>query len=593
MPIFPEDTIQVLVLILRTILPCILFWISFGPKITLPWHSEYRRHSRETLLRQRDVVTSAGAGVPNVLATLLLATEETAPALFQEQKKATEKAEKKAERDRERDRERKGGGGGGRERERERPSRDRGKDRRKPPPPVAGEQPAPPPEVDAGRSEREERTHLESLVNFVAFNRREQQRTFLPKEDCAPPPPPPPPPRKAPEGGDGPPQADGERREEDERANAEAQMVLRGALRVASRAAAVAQALYGQLTDLSIKIDPGTFELMVEGCIEANNLQAASDFLMRMESSGHVPGNELLDRLMELYLRHKRSEEQKADEPEPPPPEAAPAVPAAESQWTARTEDMDLTSFNHAVDDGLGLCAVQEQPMYPAWGGAAGMAADGSLAGAAAHPLHPWGAVAADGGVQGVQAVLGRHGYVEGALGLRQRRTTGSQKASSSSSSFPAFAVPDEFRTKGEAEKQGEAAQDSEASPQAHDGEADALGSGEQGTSGADAGQAGTGSAAGGATSVLSADAAVFVPGGSSQPELFVAGEPGCFAEGEAATTAGVGAGDFEFSPGAPVFLPGAVGVAESAPPSWEPGQGSGQLGAGVFATEQASWDNQ
>merc|ERR1719361_1345223 len=96
-------------------------------------------------------------------------------------------------------------------------------------------------------------------------------------------------------------------------------MVLRGALRVPSRGTAVAQGLFVQLTDLAVGISPLTFELMVEVCIEANNLQDASEFLMRMESSGHAPGNDILDRVMELYLLHKHASEVAPEEPEKAP----------------------------------------------------------------------------------------------------------------------------------------------------------------------------------------------------------------------------------------------------------------------------------
>merc|ERR1719352_1843786 len=47
---------------------------------------------------------------------------------------------------------------------------------------------------------------------------------------------------------------------------------------------------------------------MVEACVKAKDLPAASDFLMRMEGAGHAPGNDLLDRVMELYLVHKKED---------------------------------------------------------------------------------------------------------------------------------------------------------------------------------------------------------------------------------------------------------------------------------------------
>lgn len=155
--------------------------------------------------------------------------------------------------------------------------------------------------------------HVESLVNFVAFNRHRPKRYFL-FDDPPPPPPRPPPPMEAlakgltPKGAAREP-VTLERAEAQERANAEAQMVLRGALRFSACGAGVARGLYVQLLDLKLEVTPATFELMAESCIEANDLQSASDFLMRMEVMGHNPGNQLLDRVMELYLQQKRAQQ--------------------------------------------------------------------------------------------------------------------------------------------------------------------------------------------------------------------------------------------------------------------------------------------
>mmetsp|Transcript_58391 Transcript_58391/g.173784 ORF Transcript_58391/g.173784 Transcript_58391/m.173784 type:complete len:369 (-) Transcript_58391:989-2095(-) len=320
--ILTEDATQVVVWILRTVLPCLLFWISFGPSVQLSWPFKGHRHSRQTLLKHRQVVVESGAEMPCTLATLTLVTEETAPLLFQEQRKAVEKAaEKRNERERER--------GGGRERERDRPGINQRSRRKQVGNPPATEPPPPPPPPPLGPSEAEEqraatekRQHLTSLVNFVAFKSREQHRTFLPKEDGAPPPPPPP--KKF---------AHDAEVETSEHANKEAQEVLRGARGFASKAGIVAQAVYDHLAERSVRIDSNTFELMVESCVEANSLQAASDFLLRMETKGYVPGENLLDSVMELYLRHKHAEKPKAKEPEPeqmpPPPPPPPPLPPA------------------------------------------------------------------------------------------------------------------------------------------------------------------------------------------------------------------------------------------------------------------------
>merc|ERR1740139_1037112 len=44
---------------------------------------------------------------------------------------------------------------------------------------------------------------------------------------------------------------------------------------------------------------------MIDSCVLANDLKSASDFLMKMEASGHSPDTKLLDKVMELYSQQK------------------------------------------------------------------------------------------------------------------------------------------------------------------------------------------------------------------------------------------------------------------------------------------------
>ena len=135
-------------------------------------------------------------------------------------------------------------------------------------------------------------------MNFVAFPGQRQQACFLP-EGGAPPPPPPRPRQPAAPSREASAAAE-------ERANAEAQLVLRGALHLAPPQAQVARRLYAQLEDAGVTAAPATLELMVDASVSAKDLQGASDFLIKLENAGIAPGNELLDRVMELYLTSKQ-----------------------------------------------------------------------------------------------------------------------------------------------------------------------------------------------------------------------------------------------------------------------------------------------
>eukprot|EP00811_Abedinium_folium_P000731 NODE_1066_length_2624_cov_4.631958.p2 GENE.NODE_1066_length_2624_cov_4.631958~~NODE_1066_length_2624_cov_4.631958.p2 ORF type:complete len:510 (-),score=177.78 NODE_1066_length_2624_cov_4.631958:815-2344(-) len=152
-------------------------------------------------------------------------------------------------------------------------------------------------EVNNGQDDK---MHLESLLNYVAFNRKEQLRTFILEEEGAAPPPPPPPLRTSGSGA-APAIASAEA---SEKANDEAQMVLRGAISF-KPSQNLANNLYEQLIDSKVEISETTFTLMIESCILARDLKSSSDFLMKMEASGYCLEAEMLDKVMELYSQEK------------------------------------------------------------------------------------------------------------------------------------------------------------------------------------------------------------------------------------------------------------------------------------------------
>merc|ERR1712228_306397 len=80
-------------------------------------------------------------------------------------------------------------------------------------------------------------------------------------------------------------------------------MVLSGAIKF--RRVDVAKHLYDQLAEQQVEIQEQTYALMIESCIQGGDLKSASDFLMKMEASGHSPDTELLDKVMELYSQQK------------------------------------------------------------------------------------------------------------------------------------------------------------------------------------------------------------------------------------------------------------------------------------------------
>lgn len=311
MIVIEEDTLAVFVGILRLVLPCLLLIFTFGHRFRIPWLTDRRKYARDLMLQHHRQVAAGGGPAPEEMANIVLVTEDIAPALFQkppppkprgDRERRDERGDRRDERG---DRERRDG-------ERRSGTRDKPKGETEQAAhaieeavhaqaaAMAAEKAA------AAQASAEENMHLESLVNFVAFNKREQIRVFLPDDDFVPRPPPKL--AKAPITWAPKEASRGKEDDSSNRANKEAQMVLRGALLSPKSGAMVAIGLHSQLMDLEIAVNRATFELMVNACVQAKTLQAASDLLMSMEAAGHSPSNELLDQVMELYLVHKSDE---------------------------------------------------------------------------------------------------------------------------------------------------------------------------------------------------------------------------------------------------------------------------------------------
>lgn len=281
---FPSS--QYVIWIVRAVLPVIFFILWFRlqyPKGAWWPESNANKHTKETLLAMRKVVEEEP--VPSSMLTLRLVSEAANPALFGGSRPTRSSPKAPA---------------GGREkkgpRDKKRPG-DKGQGEG-----FDGE--------EALYISEEERMHLESLVNYIAFSRKEQKRVFLPDATCTPPPPPlpPQPPTEPIEAGS----------PEAVKANAEAQMVLRGVLskQLQAKRADVAKDLHKNLADSYVEISEATFSLMVEVCIAAEDLKGASDFLLRMESAEHCPDSDLLDKVMDLYSKQKNpGEPQATDNP--------------------------------------------------------------------------------------------------------------------------------------------------------------------------------------------------------------------------------------------------------------------------------------
>jgi hypothetical protein len=145
-------------------------------------------------------------------------------------------------------------------------------------------------------------------------------------------------------------------------------MVLRGALKTDKCGYIAARRLHDQLNDLDIEILPLTFELIVEACIQADELKDASNYLMHMETSGQTPSSELLDRVMEMYLEHKRTskaEDEKHSRDDNITNADAEALAARMSMAVSNmAQDPTSNASGHAIDV-AGLQRLASRPPPP------------------------------------------------------------------------------------------------------------------------------------------------------------------------------------------------------------------------------------
>lgn len=289
---------------LRILLPVILFCIYFKLQSKDENENKGNKHerqrssgpsySRDQMVKVRSA--TQGGAIPASLETIALVDQTRAPKLFAEGGRGRQRNDG-GRRDR---------GGAGRESGK----RSRKEDNRESEVPVDQEvrrETAEVPEIPEAPvfEPGQEKMHMESLLNYVAFNHKDQRRVFLPDTTSAPPPPPPPP-RSAPTK-----VAD----EDAEKANSEAQMVLRGAWKVGR--AEVVGVLHEKLSEQHVEISEATYTLMIEVCIVARDLKQASDFLLKMENASYNPDSSLLDKVMNLYSEQKtQKEKDKAKEAE-------------------------------------------------------------------------------------------------------------------------------------------------------------------------------------------------------------------------------------------------------------------------------------
>lgn len=277
------DLATALLWTLRILLPIVLFCVYF--KLQAPKNASGVKgptgnvHNRAALLAHREA--TVGKPAPTSMENIAMKGPAEAPHLFAG------------------GREKRGRGGRDKDESRARGPREKTKEA-VPSQTGAEELASSSKQEDLMASALEERMHLESLVNYVAFNRTEQQRTFLPVLGGVPPPPPPPKKQQDESSGALPgPTSD--------KANADAKLVLRGALSIKRSDPAIY--LHDQLSKASVEISESTFEMMIEVCLAAEDLKGASQFLMKMESGGHLPRSALLDKVMNLYSEARTARE--------------------------------------------------------------------------------------------------------------------------------------------------------------------------------------------------------------------------------------------------------------------------------------------
>lgn len=342
-----EQFPTVVIWVLRVALPFILFFIYFklqsSQEETYPGPNKHS-YPRSKFLAQRKVVLDEGGPAPEAVKTLTLVGPEQAPQFFVSVPSRGSRSSVSTTR-------RSVGVPGVEDRSEKKVSRaPKSEDRESKAAQKDGAQassppeeaPAPAPKVEEPSPVGEEKVHLESLLNYVAFNRKEQQRTFLVDESDSPPPPPPKP--KAKDAMPKPEESSaGAANEVNTASNAnwEAQMVLIGVKEF--KRSDVARNLYEQLSTSQVEITEKTFKLMIETCVIAQDLKGASDFLVKMEACGHCPDTELLDMVMDLYTQQKTLREEQNEKTAQDKP-CLPGNPSADAHGHPITGVADMGS---------------------------------------------------------------------------------------------------------------------------------------------------------------------------------------------------------------------------------------------------------
>lgn len=217
------DVVEIIIWTLRILLPFSLFWIYL--KLQPPSFKDQGRQgcvlSRQSLLAHRKL---AAGGSSHQARVPKMADQATAPQLFKPE------AEVKS------------------------PKRERTPERVH--------------KVSTGES----KAQLEQLVNYMAFNRWEQQRTFFSDMDS-------------------------------KKANADAVVILKCAVNMKRKE--VIMDLYEQLMDSQVEIAEHTFTHVIKACMEFGLGESAGSVLVQMEAAGHRPSAGLVDRVMELYSQSR------------------------------------------------------------------------------------------------------------------------------------------------------------------------------------------------------------------------------------------------------------------------------------------------
>lgn len=211
----------------------------------------------------------------------------------------------------------------------------------------------PEPPTGAATVLADEKMDMESLLNYVAFNRNEGQKGFLASDSSEPPRPA----RKKLVG-----ESVGENKLSSrsgaaaQKANNEAQMVLRGAIGI--KRPEVATHLYDQLIEANVEIAESTFICLIDVCIGARDLKGAGDFLMKLEDAGFKPDSVVLDKVLDLYSEQQTEREQ-------PTKDALASLAGVSGQTTDNAvAAQDPAAFNYSHLESL-LQPNAAQPWQP------------------------------------------------------------------------------------------------------------------------------------------------------------------------------------------------------------------------------------